>query len=413
MVPRKWINTALTYLVIIALIGTYMRLNFVLPLNAFNYEFILHSHSHVAILGWVYSSLFIALISSYLGYNSFKDKKYAIIFWLTQFSIIGMLFAFPVQGYAVVSISFSTLHILLSYVFIIFFIKDNKRNLANKFIHSSSLPFIYASLLFLFISSFGPWSLGFLASQKMIGSDIYRDAIYFYLHFQYNGWFTFAILGLITWLLEKAPIQFNKKIFRVSFWLLFISVFPAYLLSLSYDVLPNYLTNIAFAFGIIQLIGIVIYFIEILPNVIHLTIEKNYPIRLLLYFSLASLLLKYIFQAASGLNKTNYIIFINRDIVIGYIHLVMLGFITCSLLFWFASQNFLNLKNVLEKSGVILFLVALLVTELLLFSQTLIGIIDFSYIPYRLLLFVFSAIMLLGIILHWIPQLYAKDLRDT
>ena len=67
MAQNKWIKIALTYLVIIALIGTYMRLNFVIPLGAFNYEFILHSHSHVAILGWVYSAFYVGLIYSFLG----------------------------------------------------------------------------------------------------------------------------------------------------------------------------------------------------------------------------------------------------------------------------------------------------------------------------------------------------------
>ena len=146
-----------------------------------------------------------------------------------------MLVTFAIQGYAAFSITFSSIHIILSYIFIFYFVRDSKRKLENKFIHSSSLPYIYASLLFLFISSFGPWSLGFLASRNMIGSVLYKDAIYFYLHFQYNGWFTFATMGLMLWMLESKKIDINKRLLRIAFWLMFIPAFSSYLLSVSYD----------------------------------------------------------------------------------------------------------------------------------------------------------------------------------
>ena len=413
MVQSRWSKIALSYLIIIAVIGTYMRLNFVIPLGAFNYENLLHSHSHVAILGWVYSALYVGLIYSYLDSSAFSEKKYVYLFWLTQFTIIGMLVTFAIQGYAVFSIAFSSLHIIFSYFFIFFFTKDSRKDLKNRFIHSSSLPYIYASLIFLFISSFGPWSLGILANQKMIGSVLYRDAIYFYLHFQYNGWFTFAVLGLMLRLLEKKHIEINKRLFKIAFWLMFIPGFSSYLLSLSYDTIPGYLTYIAFSSGIIQLIGGVIYFIELLSNVNAITIGNNKITRILFYLFLVSLISKFILQAASGLNKSNHIIFINRDIVIGYIHLVMLGLITCGLFYLFVSEGFLKIKSFTERSGIVLFITGFVVTEIFLFSQFLIGIIDFSVIPYRMILFIFSVLILIGLLFFWLGQLYDKDFKEV
>ncbi|MFI5144572.1 MAG: hypothetical protein ACHQJ4_03170, partial [Ignavibacteria bacterium] len=399
-------------LIVIAVIGTYMR-NFVVPLSAFNYEYILHSHSHVAILGWVYSALYVGILHSYLDSNAFNEKKYVYLFWLTQFTIIGMLVTFAIQGYAAFSIAFSSLHIIFSYIFIFFFTRDSRKNLKNRFIHSSSLPYIYASLTFLFISSIGPWSLGILANQKMIGSVLYRDAIYFYLHFQYNGWFTFAVMGLILWLLEIKHIEINKRLFKIAFWLMFIPGFSSYLLSVSYETLPEYLTYIAFASGIVQLIGAAIYFIEILTNVNAITIGNNKTVKILFYLFLTSLVSKFILQAASGLNKSNHIIFINRDIVIGYIHLVMLGLITSGLFYLFISQGFLEINSLINRSGIVMFMLGFAVTEIFLFSQFLMEIIDFSVIPYRMILFIFSALILIGLLFFWFGQIYNKDFKQV
>ena len=212
--------------------------------------------------------------------------------------------------------------------------------------------------------------------------------------------------------MEQLKIRFNKKKIKFAFWLTFIATFPAFLLSVSYDTLPDYATNIAFAAGIIQLIGIVIYFTEFLPFLDDLTIDKNFTQRMLLYVSSISLLLKFVLQAASGLNKTNHIVFINRDIVIGYIHLVTLGFVTCGLLFWLLSQRLIRIKSGFEIFGIHSFVTGFVITEILLFIQVLNELLDLSKIPYRLILFIFSAVMLLGLITFWIAQFSHKDLRE-
>ena len=115
--------------------------------------------------------------------------------------------------------------------------------------------------------------------------------------------------------------------------------------------LPDYLTYVAFSSGVIQLIGGAIFFLEILSNIDAIRIGNNFTTRLLFYIFLASLIFKFILQAASGLNKSNHIIFINRDIVIAYIHLVMLGFTSCGLFYWLISQGFLKLHSFFDKSG--------------------------------------------------------------
>ncbi|MCK5867256.1 MAG: hypothetical protein KAG14_02565, partial [Mycoplasmataceae bacterium] len=101
------INIALGYFLIIALLGTLLRLFFVtnIPLH---YKHIVHAHSHVALLGWIYTALTSLIYFCYLKEHQIQ-KKYNTLFWFTQVTIIGMLISFPIIGYALYSIIFSTL----------------------------------------------------------------------------------------------------------------------------------------------------------------------------------------------------------------------------------------------------------------------------------------------------------------
>jgi len=271
---------------------------------------------------------------------------------------------------------------------------------------------------FYFYLLFGPWSLAVLASKKMIGTDLYRDAIYFYLHFQYNGWFTFALLGLFLWLIEKSGLSFNKKLTKISFWILFCSTLPAYLLSVSFKEIPSNLVYIAFISGFTQLIGIIIYILAIVRFTKSLTQNSAGIIRFLLLLSFLSIELKYILQFISGFPEINQIVFINRDIVIGFIHLVMLGFVTSGLIFWFSTQNMLFSKTKLARYGLILFVIGFIVTELLLFVQvfnnvpSFSGFMDIVRTQYHIRLLIFTILMLAGIMCFWLTQLYNKDFKE-
>ena len=49
------------------------------------------------------------VIGSFLAKEKQETKKYRYLFFLIQIAVLGMLFSFPFQGYAAVSITFSTL----------------------------------------------------------------------------------------------------------------------------------------------------------------------------------------------------------------------------------------------------------------------------------------------------------------
>ena len=117
---KKQVLVSLFYFLIAASLGILLRLFPVTNINA-TYKYIVHTHSHIALLGWVYVSL--TSLIYYLCIDKQAQKKYIILFWCTQITILGMLVSFPITGYALFSIIFSSLFLICSYWFFAFFQK--------------------------------------------------------------------------------------------------------------------------------------------------------------------------------------------------------------------------------------------------------------------------------------------------
>lgn len=81
---------ALGYFLVIAFLGVLLRLFSIIPID-YNYRFIVHTHSHVALLGWSYTAFMILIYKMYLQ-NAGIKKQYICLFWATQVTILGMLF---------------------------------------------------------------------------------------------------------------------------------------------------------------------------------------------------------------------------------------------------------------------------------------------------------------------------------
>ncbi|RPI18857.1 MAG: hypothetical protein EHM58_03745 [Ignavibacteriae bacterium] len=401
---RFWLLTGSAYILIIALIGVIMRLKFVVTFPLFEFNYILHAHSHTAMLGWVYSALFIAFLYKFLPGTGFKSTAYNRIFWLIQFSVLGMLITFPIKGYWVLSIIFSTLHIIITYWFVYCFVKDVRINKVYDR-YPASMMFIYGGLFFLILSTIGPWGLAVITASNIPNKDLYQQAIYFYLHFQYNGWFTFGIIGLILSKIETVKIFIYTSYLKSAFWLLFFANIPAYFLSLLGYPVPDLFVQIGALSAFLQILGVLLLMRIIYTHKTFLTENLPALAKFLLYISVFSLLLKYVLQSVSSAPYFAGIVFSNRDIIIGYIHLVMLGFVTCGLFWWFTDKEFFEIDTVISKTGLITFLTGFFASEILLFMQILVYYNSMPAIPYHLLLFIFSILMLIGLTIFWFKQM--------
>ncbi len=388
---RKQTNSALLYLLLAAVFGLLLRL-FPISDFTFNYRFIVHTHSHIALLGWVYIALTTLLFK--IG-NLKNPQKYQYIFWSTQLSIVGMLLTFPFVGYALFSILFSTLFILCSYWFYHYFKKNNQLNKS-----SYAYKFINASLLFMVLSSIGPWSLGIIMNTLGNTSHWYKNAIYFYLHFQYNGWFIFCLIGSFLFFIEQQQIRISQNALKWCFQLMFTSCILTLLLSFLWISPPLIVYILAGLGAVIQLIAFTFFYKSIAISFKRLKdVFGHFNVKVL-QFVLVLFLLKKILQLMNAIPTLAEVAYKFIYFVIGYLHLTFLGIITLAL---FVFLNYLKLIR-LSKSWIRLYLIGFLGSEILIFYK---GIsiwlrLDYTenYFLYLVLISAFLLISILGIFIE-------------
>ncbi len=139
----------------------------------------------------------------------------------------GMLVAFAVMGYSTVSILLSLCFVLFTYLFGFIFIRDLLRTKLASCVKLLAV----SSIVSLILSSSGVIIITYIYFTKSFDAIFYRDALFTYLHFQYNGFFTLAIFALLFNLIDKrTSVKAKRNIYRFSITLC-ISVIPSLFIS--------------------------------------------------------------------------------------------------------------------------------------------------------------------------------------
>ena len=359
MYLRKHIAIALFYFLLVALMGVLLRFFFVTPISV-NYKYILHAHSHTALLGWIYLGLTTLIYKIFLS-EAQKPKLYKRIFLFTNLCIVGMLITFPIQGYALYSIIFSTLFLFASYWFAWFAIKYIPQHFKQQF----SWKLIKTSLWYLVISSIGPWAIGGVMTTLGTESIWYKSSIYFYLHFQYNGWFIIALLGVLFYILEESGIQFNPEKLKSFFLLLNAGVLLTVFLSFLWFIPPTVFNILGLVGAVAQLLAF--YELYILLKTYVPALKTSFGTIAFFLLKIAGILMVYklIMQLFSALPYVANLAFRLKDFVIGYLHLVFLGIVITAML---ALLKYFKLI-ILPKSFLWLFFFAFVSTEVLIFYK--------------------------------------------
>ena len=376
----NWVKTALLFLITAGFLGALLRLSFFYQIEGFNYKYFLHAHSHVVLLGWVFNALYAGLIMGFVSFGSSIAKKYHWLFWLFQASVLGMLFAFPVQGYATWSIIFSTLHIILSFFFVYFFLRDTNRNNSTIATNQLSFSFVRWGLLFLVLSSAGPFALGAIMATGQPETIWYDLAIYFFLHFQYNGWISFTLFGLLFWLLETNGVSFNRKYATNFFGLMVAACLPAYALSALWTHPDWFVYFIGGVAALLQTVAL--FFLSKMLFGIRIPIKKLFaaPVRFIMILAFTAFAVKILLQLLSAFPFMADLAYQVKNFIIGYLHLVFIGFISLVLIGWFIQVRLLRIEHSIAKVGMMLFIVGFVASELYLVIPSLLQVqIPFYY----------------------------------
>lgn len=387
---KNWIKISLFSLFIVAFLGVLMRYKIAFELPYLAQKNIQHAHSHFAFAGWV-TQLLMVLMVRYLSFYTSESKisKYNTLFWINIIGAYIMLISFIIQGYGFISILFSTISIFVFVWFAIWFYKDSKEIPS----YSLSKNWFLVSLLFGVISSIGTFVLAYMMATKHVPQDLYLSSVYFYLHFQYNGWFWFACTGLFVSLLQPnlTNTRENKTVFQLFAW----SCLPAYLLSVLWLKLPVWVYALAVISAIVQVFA----WFKLLK--FSLSIFKVNPrisafLKILFKGIAFCVTLKLLLQFGSVFPAVSKLAFGFRPIVIAYLHLVLLAIISGFLLVYLYTNELVNRssKTVLF---LVIFIVGIFLNEMLLALQ---GIFSFEYIliPYaNEMLFIVALILLIGI----------------
>ncbi|WP_237702574.1 hypothetical protein [Bizionia argentinensis] len=374
--------------------GLTLRYSFVNPI-AINYKYLIHAHSHVAMLGWVYLMLFTFFAQYFVPQ---KKPIYIKLFWITQLAVIGMMVSFPFQGYAAISISFSTLHIFCSYFFTYRIWKD--LHIENTLVRK----LVKASLLFMVISTIGVWCLGPAASILGSASAFYQIAIQFFLNFQFNGWFLLAVLAIACHQLQVKTSKNSKAFFKY----LIISTILSFALPIQWFANHPLLYWIN-GFAILMQLVALFYFLRIIKKPFQ-TFQKetNGIIKYMYQFALFCFILKIVLQTLSIVPQFSSELYAHHNFIIGFIHMAMLGVIS-GFLFAFLLQSKTITSNIFVSTGLFLFLLGFILTEAILFIQGAFYYLGLGVLPnYYYILFAASILLPVSIAIILISYIKQK-----
>jgi hypothetical protein len=375
------------WLLVVAALGCVLRIYPVTDISL-DYKNILHAHSHVAFLGWVFTSLFTLIGIIFLKDTRKNNKQFTIQFVTAQVAVTGMLLAFLYQGYGPISIFFSALHMTVSIWFAVSVYQACKP--AKDQASPLSIKFLFSAIAFMVLSSLGPLSLPVISKALGSASHLYSNAIYFYLHFQYNGWFIFTLLAFLFKKLEDNGVKYSLYNATVFYRSMLISCGLSFFLSILWSG-PAPIIWIAGGTGaILQCVALVSFFIFLKQ----LKWKTTGILRILALCILTAFTLKIVLQLLSAFPLFAGMASSFRGFIIAYLHLVVLGIVSLSLFAGFITSNLIDPRKRSGNTGILLFISGFALSEVLTIVQAFANFYSVS-IGYYNYLQIFSALIII------------------
>jgi hypothetical protein len=401
---RKWAGLSVINLFIVSVLGVLLRYKGAFYLPVVNYKYLLNAHSHFAFNGWVTTGLFTGCLYMLSGSGVRLARIYRYLFVLNQVSSFGMLGSFLWQGYGPVSIFFSALSVVFSYWFAYCYWRDSRSTGWPPVVKLS----MRLALSFLVLSSVGPFLLAYSMSHAVGNMAFYYNAIYLYLHFQYNGWFSFCVMGIFLWVLHRDGGAFPRKASNWFTGLMGGACVPAYCLSVLWTDPPVWVWVMAAVAGVMQLaaLGVLLRMLWVRRGG-----AARWPMRILWRLSLLAFTIKVFLQAFSVIPALSRMVIGFRPVIIAYLHLVLLGFVSCFLIGFLTGMGLASAAHRMAKAGLACFICGVVANEGVLLLQSVMAFMGHGWpgCPYYLL---GAALVLFGGALVFMTRaIFLEDFR--
>lgn len=393
---KKWFQLALVSLIIVALYGTTMRYKIAFNFPYLEQKNLMHAHSHFGFIGWLSQIIYCGLALIIFPYISkIQQKKYIVLIIANLVCALCMLIAFTFTGYRVWSIIFTSLSILINIIFTVYFIMDSKFFPKD----NPSKNWAITGLILNIVSSAGPICLAYIMTNKVVNFNFYLGSVYYYLHFQYNGWFFFGGMAMAVSILPKNFPSLQKYFKAFAY-----TAIPTFFLSILWAKLPVWLYSITVVATLIQFFAWVILVYKGFNLLKKQEIKNDIKwINILFYASAFALTIKFTLQTISVIPSLSQMVYGFRPIIIAYIHLVLLGVFSLFILGYLLHKQYL--KPVASiKFATLLFLAGVILNELVLAIQ---GFAALTYTPIPFInemLFIVALILLSSTILIYAFQ---------
>jgi hypothetical protein len=363
---NRWVDILIFNFCIVAFLGFTLRSKILFSIPFLDYNRLLDAHFHFAFGGWVTLALVVLLINELLP-GPVKAKQ--VYKWLPVCFLSAawlLLIASPLPANSAGASICSTIFIIVTYVFAAITVPEIRKAPVSKTVKLLTLSSIFCLIL----SSAGIFALACLFATKSLNSFAYRDALYTYLHLQYNGFFTLAVFAIFFQRIEpKMTDELKRKAYLFSLWLC-ISTFPSLFLTYLWRD-PNQVYRAIAICGSVTLLISFILFVRLAVSLKDIYTRVNPLIRYMGILSMSAFSLKIFLQVFTLFPVVGNAVFGDRPVIIGFLHLVFLGFVTLFLFAWFAQNGYLNLKSGFTKLALFVFTAAVVLNEAVLMTQGL------------------------------------------
>jgi hypothetical protein len=197
-IPRRWHRAAWGWLLLTLASGVLLRWGWtgqgagLLPVDA---RFLLHAHSHVALLGWIFVGFFAFILPAapWAGGDR-PSARVRAAEGAFHLGVGAMFLAFLLQGYAAASITLSMLHLVVAVGLVVYWMRRLRQvGVSDGGPHGADHWILPALGLFL-LANLGPWML---ALGGRMGEGWTEAWVGFYLALLFHGWIGLGVPGLL------------------------------------------------------------------------------------------------------------------------------------------------------------------------------------------------------------------------